>query len=137
MGAGYLGSNPQIPTGGRQAPPSFWKVPGLPWKFSSLPRKFPSDFPKSSLTVELNSNPEVPRRFPRLPRKFAGLPWKFPGSFPDFPGGQPLSLGILTDAPDSRHSIQRQSIHEELAPRIFSIAQNPQSCQVLPHFVIP
>ena len=78
--------------GGSQAPPSFWEVPGLPRKFPELPRKFFHDFPGSSLTVELNSNPEVPRNFPRLPRKFPGLPRKFP----DFPGGQPLSLGCLT-----------------------------------------
>ena len=37
--------------GGSRAPPSFSKVSGLPWKF----------------TVELNSNPEVPRKFSRLP----------------------------------------------------------------------
>ena len=59
--------------------PSFWKVPGLPRKFPTLPRKFLGDLPGSSLTVELNSNPGVPRKFPRLPRKFPGLPRKFPG----------------------------------------------------------
>ena len=84
--------------GGSQAPPSFWEVPGLPRKFPELPRKFFGDFPGSSLTVELNSNPEVPRKFPRLPRKFPKLPRKFP----DFPGGQPLSLGSLTPSPDSQ-----------------------------------
>ena len=40
--------------GGSQAPPSFWEVPGLPRKFPELPRKFFGDFPRSSLTVELN-----------------------------------------------------------------------------------
>ena len=65
--------------GGSQAPPSFWKVPGLPRKFPQLPRKFFGDFPRSSLTVALNSNPEVPRKFPRLPRKFPKLPRRFPG----------------------------------------------------------
>ena len=84
--------------GGSQAPPSFWEVPGLPRKFPELPRKFSGDFPGSSLTVELNSNPEVPRKFPKLPRKFPKLPRKFP----DFPGGQPLSLGSLTPSPDSQ-----------------------------------
>ena len=84
--------------GGSQAPPSFWEVPGLPRKFPELPRKFFSDFPGSSLTVELNSNPEVPRKFPRLPRKFPKLPRKSP----DFPGGQPLSLGSLTPSFDSQ-----------------------------------
>ena len=64
--------------GGSQAPPSFWEVPGLPRKFPELPRKFSGDFPGSSLTVELNSNPEVPRKFPKLPRKFPKLPRKFP-----------------------------------------------------------
>ena len=33
-----------------------------------LPRKFPSDFPRSSLTVELNSNPEVPQTSPEVSR---------------------------------------------------------------------
>ena len=66
---------------------SRWEGVRLPraWisqKFPQLPRNFSGDFPGSSLTVELNSNPEVPRKFPKLPRKF-----------PDFPGGQPLSLG--------------------------------------------
>ena len=84
--------------GGSQAPLSFWEVPGLPRKFPELPRKFLGDPPGSSLTVELNSNPEVPRKFPRLPRKFPRLPRKFP----DFPGGQPLSLGSLTPSPDSQ-----------------------------------
>ena len=91
--------------GGSQAPPSFWEVPGLPRKFPEPPRKFFDDFPGSSLTVELNSNPEVPRKFPRLPRKFPRLPRKFPGlprKFPDFPGGQPLPLRSLTPSPDSQ-----------------------------------
>ena len=64
--------------GGSQAPPSFWKVPRLPQKFPGLPRKFLSDFPGSSVTVELNSNPEVPRKFPRLSRNFPELPQNFP-----------------------------------------------------------
>ena len=81
-----------------QAPPSFWKVPGLPRKFPKLPRKFFGDFTGSSLTVELNSNPGVPRKFPRLPRKFPGLPRKFCG----LPQRQPLSLGSLTPSPDSQ-----------------------------------
>ena len=84
--------------GGSQAPPSFWEVPGLPRKFLKLPQKFFGDFPGSSLTVELNSNPEVPQKFPKLPRKFPKIPRKFL----DFPGGQPLSLGSLTPSPDSQ-----------------------------------
>ena len=84
--------------GGSEAPLSFWEVPGLPRKFPKLPRKFFGDFPASSLTVELNSNPEVPRKFPKLPRKIPKLPRKFP----DFPGGQPLSLESLTASPDSQ-----------------------------------
>ena len=55
------------------------------------------DFPGSSLTVELNSNPEVPRKFPNFPGS-SKLPWKFR----DFPGGRPLSLGSLTPSPDSQ-----------------------------------
>ena len=66
---------------GSQAPPSFWEVPGLPRKFPELPRKFFGDFPGSSLMiVELNSNPEVPRKFP-----------KPPGSSPNFPGSSRTS----------------------------------------------
>ena len=83
--------------GGGQAPPSFWKVPGLPRKFPKLPRKFFGKFPGGSRTMELNSNPGVPRKFPRLPGEFPGLPRKF---FGKFPGGQPLSLGSLTPSPD-------------------------------------
>ena len=75
--------------GGSQAPPSFWKAPGLPRKFPQLPRKF--------LPVELNSRSEVPRKFPRLPRKYPE-----PGGFPDFPGGQPPLLGSLTLSLDSQ-----------------------------------
>ena len=59
--------------GASQAPPNFWKVPGLPRKFPQLPRKFFGAFPGSSLTVELNSNPGVPQKFPRLLRKFRAL----------------------------------------------------------------
>ena len=46
-----------------------------------VPRTSPEvfgDFPTIFLTVELNSNPEVPRKFPQLPRKFPKLPRKFP-----------------------------------------------------------
>ena len=89
---GQLGDKFGESLGGSQVPPSFWEFPGLPRKFPGLPRKFFGDFPGSSLTVELNSNSEVPRKFPKLPRKFPKLPRKFP----DFPGGQPLSLGSLT-----------------------------------------
>ena len=67
---------------------------GSPWTSPEVPRTSPEvfgDFPGSSLTVELNSNPEVPRKFPKPPRKFR-----------DFPGGQPLSLGSLTPSPDSQ-----------------------------------
>ena len=77
--------------GGSQAPPGFWKVPG---SSPSFRESFSVTFPEA-LSVELNSNPGVPRKFPRLPRKF-------PRSFPDFPRGQPLSLGSLTPSPDSR-----------------------------------
>ena len=68
-----------------RAPPSFWKV----WKFPELPQKLSSDFPGSSLTVELNSF------FQRFPKSFADFPENspdFPGNSPDFPGGLPLSL---------------------------------------------
>ena len=73
---------------------------GSPRTSPEVPRTSPEvfgDFPGSSLTVELNSKPEVPRKFPKLPRKFPKLPRKFR----DFPGGQPLSLGSLTPSPGS------------------------------------
>ena len=78
-GPPFIGDTLGVSLGGSQAPPSFWKVPGLSRKFPELPWKFFGDFPASSPTVDLNSNPEVPRKFPRLPRKFPGLPQKFPG----------------------------------------------------------
>ena len=61
--------------GESRAPSSFWKVPGLPQKFPELPQVLPR-VPRKSLrlTVELNSNPEVPWKFPRLPWKFPELP---------------------------------------------------------------
>ena len=74
-----------------------WRVAGRESGSPELlgsPRTSPEvfgDFLGISLTVELNSNPEVTRKFPKLPRKFR-----------DFPGGQPLSLGSLTPSPDSQ-----------------------------------
>ena len=84
--------------GGSQAPPSFWRVPGLPRKFPELPRKFFGDFPGTSLTVDFKAI----QRFPGSSPNFPGSSPDFPGSFPDFAGGQPLSLGSLTPAPDSQ-----------------------------------
>ena len=87
------------------------RLPRASGKFRDLPGSppdFPVDFPGSSLTVELNSNPDVPQKFHRLPRKFPGLPRKFPGLPRKFPrpppppGGPPLSLGSLTPSPDSQ-----------------------------------
>ena len=75
-----------------------WRVTGRESGSPELlesPRTSPEvfgDFPWSSLTVELNSNPEVPRKFPRLPRKFPGLPRKFP----ELPRRSAVSLGSLT-----------------------------------------
>ena len=66
--------------GGSLAPLSFWEVPGLPRKFPKVPRKFFGDFPGSSLTVELNSNPEVP--------------WKFPQTSPEVPQTSPEVPGL-------------------------------------------
>ena len=90
---------------GSQAPPSFWEVPRTS---PEVPRTSPEvfgDFPGSSLTVELYSNPGVPRKFPRLPRKFPKLPRKFPKlprKFAGFPRRSALSLGSLTPSPDSQ-----------------------------------
>ena len=47
--------------------------------------------------MEINSNPEVPRKFRRGSPEVRRLPRKFP----ELPGGQPLSLGSLTPSPDS------------------------------------
>ena len=82
---------------GVRLPRASGKSPDFPGSSRTSPEVF-GDFPGSSLTVELNSNPEVPRKFPKPPRKFPKLPRKFP----DFPGGQPLSLGSLTPSPDSQ-----------------------------------
>ena len=94
----FLGDKFGKSLGGSQAPPNFWKGPRTS---PEVPRTSPEvfgDFPGSSLTVELNSNPEVPRKFPRLPRKFPGLPRRFPG----LPGRFPVSLGSLTPSSDSQ-----------------------------------
>ena len=75
---------------------------GSPRTSPEVPRTSPEvfgDFPGSSLTVELNCNPELPRKFPKLPRKLPGLPRKFR----DSPGGQPLSLGSLTPSPPVKY----------------------------------
>ena len=64
---------------GVRLPRASGKSPGFPGSSPELPRKFFGDFPGSSLTVELNSNPGVPRKFSRLPRKFPELPRRFPG----------------------------------------------------------
>ena len=115
-----LGDTSGESLGGSQAPLSFWQVPGLPRKFPELPWKFFGDFPGSSLTVELNGDPGVHRKFPKLPRKFPRLPRKFP----DFPGGQPLSLGSLTPCPDSQNSFS------ELHPDPTSSLKNMTSASV-------
>ena len=66
------------PISGGRPEISLQQVNALPRKLPETYRKFPGDFPWISLTVELNSNPEVPRKFHRLPWKFPGLPRKFP-----------------------------------------------------------
>ena len=48
---------------------SRWKGVRLPRASPELPRtEVFSDFPGSSLSVDLTSNPEVPRKFPKLPK---------------------------------------------------------------------
>ena len=69
--------------------PKLLESPRLRLKFPQLPRKFPNDFYGSSLTVELNSNPEVPGSFPDFPKSSPD----FPRSCPDFPGSKPLFSG--------------------------------------------
>ena len=85
---------------------SHWEGVRLP-RASGSPRTSPEvprtslevfgDFPGSSLTVELNSNPEVPRKFPRLPRKFPRTSPEVPG----LPRRSAVSLGSLTPSSDS------------------------------------
>ena len=92
-----------------------------------VPRTSPEvfgDFPGSSLTVELNSNPEVPRKFPRLPRKFPGLPWKFPG----LPPRSAVSLGSLTPSSDSQELSLRIETSGDLATKsqAFEVGQRPK-----------
>ena len=82
---------------GVRLPRASGKSPDFPRSSPNFPEVF-RRLPRSSLTVELNSNPEVPRKFPKLPRKFP----KFPRKFSDLPGGQPLSLGSLTPSPDTQ-----------------------------------
>ena len=66
--------------GGSQAPPSFWKVPGLPRKFHKLPRKFFSDLPGSfSLSLWNLTAIQGSLEFSQTSPKFPGLPRKFPG----------------------------------------------------------
>ena len=84
--------------GGSQAPPSFWKVPGLPRKFPKLPGSFSATSPEVLSLWNLTAIQGFPGSFPDFP----GSSPDFPGSFPDFPGGQPLSLGSLTPSPDSQ-----------------------------------
>ena len=64
--------------GGSQAPP------GLPRKFPELPRKFPATSPEVLSLWNLTAI-----------QRFSGSSPNFPLSSLDFPGGQPLSLGIL------------------------------------------
>ena len=77
--------------GGSQAPPSLWKVPGLP-------RSFLATSPEVLSLWNLAAIQRFPGSFPDFP----GSSPDFPGSFPDFPGGRPLSLGSLTPSPDSQ-----------------------------------
>ena len=94
----------------------FPELLGSPRTSPEVPRTSPEvfgDFPGSSLTVELNSNPEVPRKFPKLPRKFR-----------DFPGGQPLSLGSLIPSPDSQKLSLIQFGHPETLRETQAIRPN-------------
>ena len=55
--------------GGSQAPPSFWKVPGLPQKFPKLPRKFFGTYQQSRGSPEVSqTSPELPRTSPEASR---------------------------------------------------------------------
>ena len=72
--------------GGSQAPPSFWKVPGLPRKFPELPRKFSATSPEVLSLWDWIAIQRFPGSFPDFPGSFPD----FPGSSPDFPGGQPF-----------------------------------------------
>ena len=88
---------------GVRLPRASGKPPDFPGSSPNFPGSFFGDFPGSSLTVELSSNPGFPGSFPDFP----GSSPDFPGSSPDFPGGQPLSLGSLTPSPDSKLSLKK------------------------------
>ena len=82
LGLGWLETNLASRWEGVRLPRASGKSPDFPRSSPHFPgsfRKFFGNFTGSSLTVELYSNPEVPRKFPRLPRKFPRLPRKFPG----------------------------------------------------------
>ena len=92
-------------TGRESGSPELLESPRTSPEVSRTSPEVFGDFPGSSLTVELNSNPEVPRKFPRLPRKFPRLPRKFPGlpwrsavSLTPSSGSQKLSLTCLKTA---------------------------------------
>ena len=81
-----------------------WTSPELletPWTFENFPEfppEIPAISPRTSLIVDLWSNPEVPWKFPGLSRKFSKPPQKQP----DLSRCQSLSLGSLARSDDSQ-----------------------------------
>ena len=129
----FPGSSPDFPGSSPAVPRKFSHYPEVPRKFPhfpEVPRKFLSDFPRSSLTVELNSNPEVPRKFPRsspatsqevpwtspeaprrLPRKFPGLSRRsapFSGKPDTSPDSQRLCLSKNMSVSRTQHAEEHQ-----------------------------
>ena len=65
--------------GGNQPPPELLGSPRTSPEVSQTSPETSWRLTRSSVTVELNSNPGVPRKLPRLRQKFPGFPRKFPG----------------------------------------------------------
>ena len=98
-------------TGRESGSPELLESPRTSPEVSRTSPEVFGDFHGSPLTVELDSNPEVPRKFPRLPRKFPGLARKFPG----LPRRSAVSLGSLTPSSDS----QKLSLRTQARKSVF------------------
>ena len=116
----YLETNLASRWEGVRLPRASGKSPDFPGSSPNFPGSFSATSPGSSLTVELNSNPEVPRKFPKLPRKF-------PKTSPEVPGlprrsasfsGKPDTLSRLTktfsDLDPCRYHLNPSSDLDEL-----------------------
>ena len=99
----FIGDKFSVSLGGSQAPPSFWKVPGLPRNFPRtspevfrpLPRKFShcGTQQQSRGSPEVSqTSPEVPQTSPEVPRTSPEVSPFLWGSRTPSPDSQKLSL---------------------------------------------